>query len=203
MILSREIRSKLIHLLRGAVVLLCLGSSFSYGQKKVELPGDTLPMREEFEIPTAKELTEGSAVDWIIKKNGQLAVVEPIAHRPFVINKQLAEGERLQQEVKKARKARENFEDLQNLRERTNNVYIVLPDLLAEENNYFIEIKKIEKIIHFEDLIMERIKLLSNEGDFRTAFDLLLFLTLRAEKLQKEREKAIEGGEGEAPSGCA
>ena len=135
--------------------------------------GNLLPKLEDLEIPSVAELLTGAPRDWVVLKNSDVVVCEPIAPRPDTLGKR----ELLIQEKTAAlrglkdeelTRAREELKDLRFLE-------ITLPDE-TENPEYRIELLRIDRILHHEDQILRRIDALTAEGSLDTAFELLLRL---------------------------
>ena len=134
---------------------------------------DVLPKLEEMEIPTAEELLTGSPRDWIILKNSDVIVCEPIVPRPNTLELRQQEIDRktLEQRGKKGAELTRIRDELNDLRY----LEFTIPEDL-ENPEYRIEIIKIDRFLHHEDLMLLRIDELIAEGRLDTAFELLVRL---------------------------
>ncbi len=133
----------------------------------------SLPKLAEMEIPTAEELLTGPPRDWVILKNSEVIVCEPIVPRPetLELRAQAIDQKKLEMRGKKG-------EELTRLRDELNDLNyleITLPEDL-ENPEYRIEIVKIDRFLHHEDLMLRRIDALVSEGRLDTAFELLVRL---------------------------
>lgn len=156
-----------------------------------------LPKLEEMSLPTVEELLTKPPVDWVVLKTGEVVVCQPVHPRPDTIaklQKQLADSASWKpppvvrqpgesDESYEARR-RARIEEFKLRKRKLEFLEIVLPQDATlpddkEEPVYYIDLKDIDRIIYYEDLMLQRIDKLLDQGDYRTAFELLLVLDRR------------------------
>lgn len=156
-----------------------------------------LPKLDEMTLPTVEELLTKPPVDWVVLKTGEVVVCQPVHPRPDTIarlQKQLADSASWKPPpvVRQPGESAESFEARRRARieefklrkRKLEFLEIVLPQDATlpddkEEPVYYIDLKDIDRIIYYEDLMLQRIDKLLDEGDYRTAFELLLILDRR------------------------
>lgn len=162
---------------------------------------DQPPLLEELSTPKAEELLKVRPFDWMVLKNGRVIIVEPIKPRP----NRLEWIEALlfnHNDIKKKGEERDAGDDdqepfdLAKWREKrlTYEYFdIVLYDETgeAEETEFRIQRKYVEKFIHFEDHLLNETSRLTKAGDLRTAYELLVFLTRRDTQRIKDAKKTL------------
>lgn len=171
-------------------------SSSAIAQDEKEKLPEGFVYKESLKIPSVKEILESTPFDWVVMESGRVAITSPIPHRPFAIRKQ---NDRIKELSKKIESFRisdpDKAETYRQEKAMLDFLYFEVPAIVEEEESVFkVLTSKIEKVVHFEDMILQRIDLLIEENDFRTAFDLLLFLTRKGEELKNERKKADQDG---------
>lgn len=133
-----------------------------------------LPRAADVPLPSAEELLAGPRRDWVVLKDGRLLVVEPVFPRPDTLEKMQAERNAILDDANRraspAGKAR--LDQLLRLG-------VFLPDegVSAE---YRIRLDNIERIVHHEELMLQRVDRLVDEGDALKAFE-LLFVVARTD----------------------
>ena len=136
-----------------------------------------LPKYSEMELPSAEEILRAKPFDWIILKNTEVLVVEPIGWRPTTLIKLNAEYERY---LKGKAGYAQGEERLSERRRQFLRVPLTLIDPGPDrEADYTIETKLIQKIEYFEDLVLNRTNLLIGEEQIPPAYDLLLLVDRR------------------------
>ena len=120
----------------------------------VESEQAVLPKLEEMEVPTAEELLTGSPRDWIILKNSDVIVCEPIVPRPntLELRQQEIDRKKLEQRGKEGAELTRIRDELNDLRY----LEFTIPEDV-ENPEYRIEIIKIDRFLHHEDLMLLRI----------------------------------------------
>jgi hypothetical protein len=131
---------------------------------------DRLPRFEEMVIPSAETLLRGKPVDWLVLYTGEVIVVQPVDPRPetlvTLLETQQAEmRKQLPNDIGLAAIERQRRRDLGYL------PVTVLNDDVDPE--YRIELKRIDRIIHHEDMMVMRANLLIDEQQFPIAYELL------------------------------
>lgn len=130
----------------------------------------TFPKLEEMVVPDAGELLTGAPRDWIVLKNGDVVVCEPIVPRP---NTLALRQEELAKKMEERRgKTGNELQQLNDEIEELNYLEITIPEV-KENPEFRLELRRIDSIIHHEDLMLRRIDALLNEGDVPVSLELL------------------------------
>lgn len=184
----RRLRASMCRLLAFALCLLCARAGLAQPAEEPATPTpqaetepqpapdirDTdLPKLQDLALPSADELLTGDSRDWIVLKNSEVVICEPIVPRPDTLLKR-------QQEIdakilERRGKSPEELERIQAQLDRLRLLVITLPED-TENPEYALPIILIERIIHHEDLVLQRIDALIAEGNIPKAFELLLRL---------------------------
>lgn len=158
----------------GAALLLMMCSVVSV--EPLPAQDNALPKIEEMELPSAEELfkrcdpAKGRAVDWVVLKNNDVIVTNPVFPRPNTLEKMQAQ---IQASFQWPRPATDQErEEQRRRREDLNYVVIEIPD----EPEYRLHIREIAEIVYHEDLMLRRIDALTQEGKIREAFEMLFIL---------------------------
>ncbi len=128
---------------------------------------------DELQVPTVDELLIGAPRDWVVLKNNDVVVCVPIVPRPDTIAKQ-------QKAIEDKMKERRGLmgADLERINreiEALGYLNITLPGE-TENPEYRVELRRVERIVHHEDLMLQRIALLLGERDLEPAYELLFRL---------------------------
>lgn len=166
------------------VVLWPVPCVYAQDEPQVERAGLT---PADMETPSAEDLLKAAKsrdiYDWVFTTDGQVLVTEPFFLRPNTLGKMAAEKAELDSQrggTSQERAARnQRLKELQKLR-------LVL--LEEQSQDYLLPLSQIEKIVSFEDLMLDRAKLLLDEGEIAIAYDLLL-----------EVEQMVPGWENTVP----
>jgi hypothetical protein len=134
-----------------------------------------LPKYRDLLPPTDEEILRGKPRDWIVLLNGDVLFVEPVQPRPQTLEKLKTQLEELRKQPATAAELPAKLRRIAEL-ER---LKVTLLDV-EDDPEYTIETRFIERIVHFEDLIVRRISRLLDERQLRTAYELLMFLDRRA-----------------------
>ncbi len=147
----------------------------SAADEKVDRP--TLPKLTDMQLPSAEALLRADAedkeFDWVVLKAPMEAdrlvlVVVPIYPRPDTLKK-------MAEELKKVEASRpQNQKEREFRANRLKSLTRLLVKVPGDLNDYGIPVDQIDQIIFFEDLMLQRVDLLLEAGDFRTAYELLL-----------------------------
>jgi ABC-type transport system substrate-binding protein len=130
----------------------------------------TFPKLEEMVLPDAAELLTGSPRDWIVLKNGDVVVCEPVVPRPETLALRQAV---LEQKMEERRgKTGDELQQLNDEIEELNYLEITIPEL-TENPEFRLELRRIDTIIHHEDQMLRRIDALLNEGEVPVSLELL------------------------------
>ena len=128
------------------------------------------PKFEEMTYPEVSELLTGEPRDWIILKNGDVVVCEPLVPRPDTLALLLAEQEQKEQE--RIGKSGAELDRLSDEIDRLNYLEITIPEL-TENPEFRLHRQRIDRIMHHEDLMLERIDALLSAGDIPVGLELL------------------------------
>lgn len=135
-------------------------------QEAAELPR----LSEMNRPPSAEELLEAEPYDWIVLKQNQAVIVaNPVYPRPDTLEKMAAEREEL--EASRPQGQQDRARKTQRL-EQLKYIEINLKENRAED--YRITANAVEQIISFEQLMLERVDLLLDDGDISRAYELLM-----------------------------
>ncbi len=163
----------------------------------------TLPKYSEMVLPSAEEFLRSKPFDWLVLKNQEVLVAEPIAPRPDTLVILNSEYERY---LKGRAGMVDGEERLKEKRLRFLKLPLTLIDPGVDQDpDYVIEAKFIQRIEYFEDLVLRRANELIGEEKISLAYDLLLLVDRRhrennirlkeAYENQKQEEAAAKGEE--------
>lgn len=149
---------------------------------------EVLPKLEDMQLPTAEELIQADLknreFDWIVlKSDGTVIVANPVFPRPDTLKRR--EEERKILEATRPANANEREQRSKRLNELKSLIITLPGDLVTE---YTIPVNQIDQVILFEDLMLQRVDQLLEEGRIRQAYDLLLSV-----------EQEMPGWESSAP----
>lgn len=135
-----------------------------------------LPKLVDLRTPSAEELLRGKPVDWVVLRNENQGVifVEPVKLRPDTLAT-------LKQQYEETLKIPPTILPLEEKQPKLQELQRLPVTLLGQSGDleYVIETRFIEKIIYFEDHILKRVTLLLDEGNYSTAYELLMYLDRR------------------------
>ena len=149
--------------------------------------GSGLPLISDMKLPSADELLTRDPLDWIVLKNDEVLVTQPIYPRPATLEKLAAENDSLRSaKTRPPQDPGETKDEYQErigrLIEETLNLTVMLPDnvevdSLNQAAEYTLNIaRNIERVVYHEDLILRRTDTLINEGNLDKAFEMLLVI---------------------------
>jgi tetratricopeptide (TPR) repeat protein len=150
-----------------------------------------LPLYEEMEVPTTEQLLTEQPVDWLIlRPKKRVLIVRPVLPRPNTLEKMAKDLEALKSAATRPKRnagesAEEYKERIAQLLDESENLVVALPDVVAATRSdgadeYTLNAKRnIERIIHHEDLMLQRADIQMNEGELEKAFEMLLVLQRR------------------------
>lgn len=135
------------------------------------------PKYNELELPSAEEMLKIKPFDWIVLKNQDTLVVEPVSPRPDTLAVMNSDYER----YLKGRAGMVEGEDrLKDKRIRFLKLQVTLTDPGPDqESDYLIDTKFIQRIEYFDDLLLRRASELVDDGRIPLAYDLLLLVDRR------------------------
>jgi tetratricopeptide (TPR) repeat protein len=149
------------------------------GQDKPALPEKSpddppLPKLSEMKVPEAAELLRGKPFDWIVLLNGDVLVVEPVSPRPNTLKS-------LQQQYEDLLKARPPGMSVEEHRQKLYDLRRIQLTLIdgGEEPDYQLETRFVDRIVYFEDLVLQRAAQLMDAGQLPAAYELLMYLDRR------------------------
>lgn len=134
---------------------------------------EALPKFQDLELPSAETLLTDAPRDWIILKNADVIICEPIVPRPETLQKRRAEID-----AKSAERRGKTGDELARIQaeyEALQYLVFTLPED-SENPEYRIPLQLIDRILHHEDLVLQRIDRLVDEGTLEPAFELLFRL---------------------------
>lgn len=135
---------------------------------------EQLPLLEQMELPTADTLLKANkddrTFDWLVlKPENRVLVVSPVYPRPDTLKKR--EEERTSLENSNPRTAEERKERTERIAELRSFVVSLPGDAVTE---YKIPVTAIDRVILFEELCLQQVDKLTEAGEIRKAYDLLL-----------------------------
>jgi hypothetical protein len=134
-----------------------------------------LPKYKDLPPPTADEILRGNPVDWIVLLNGDVIFCEPVQPRPKTLESLKAQYDAVNKQAVSAQDLPDKLKRLEELQR----IKITLLDD-SEDPEYTLELRFIERIVYFEDLIVRRISRLLDDRQMPTAYELLMYLDRRA-----------------------
>jgi tetratricopeptide (TPR) repeat protein len=177
--------------LRLVLGLLLALSYCQCGLAKNDDEDEPLPILEELEVPTTAQLLTEQPVDWLILKPGdRVLMVRPVLPRPNTLERMQQDQEALKSAATRPKRepgesAEEYRQRIAQLLDESENLVVALPDVVAAERSdgadeYTLNAKRnIDRIIHHEDLMLQRADIQMNEGELEKAFEMLLVLQRR------------------------
>jgi len=136
-----------------------------------------LPKYTDMVLPTAEEFLKSKPFDWIVLKNSDVLVVEPVGPRPDTLTIVNNEYERY---LKGKAGFIEGTDKLGERRRQFQRVALTLVNSgTDQEPDYVLETRFIQRIEYFEDLLLRRAGLSIDEGRISLAYDLLLLVDRR------------------------
>jgi tetratricopeptide (TPR) repeat protein len=150
-----------------------------------------LPLLDEMEVPTTEQLLTEQPVDWLIlRPEKRVLIVRPVLPRPNTLEKMAEDQEALRSAATRPKRnpgesAEEYKERIAKLLDESENLVVALPDVVAATRSdgadeYTLNAKRnIERIIHHEDLMLQRADIQMNDGELEKAFEMLLVLQRR------------------------
>jgi tetratricopeptide (TPR) repeat protein len=175
------------------IAVLFLAISFArHGFAQNEDSDDPpLPLYDELKVPTTAQLLTEQPVDWLLlKPNNRVLMVRPVLPRPNTLEKMAQAQEALRSAATRPKReagesAEEYRERIDRLLDESENLVVALPDVVAANRSdgadeYTLNAKRnIERIIHHEDLMLQRADIQMNEGELEKAFEMLLVMQRR------------------------
>lgn len=156
-----------------AAWLILLTTHVALGQPT---PPETAPTEEDaplpklidMPLPTAESLLRERPRDWVVLRTQDVLVVEPVTPRPntLQIRKEMYD------KIVKSKPSEIGPENRTRKMYEYERITLTLLDDSVEPE-YLIETKHIEKIIYFEDLILQRVTKLLDDRNVALAYDLI------------------------------
>ncbi|MCA8995517.1 MAG: hypothetical protein KDA80_00960 [Planctomycetaceae bacterium] len=128
-----------------------------------------LPLLDDLAIPGVAELLTGQPRDWIVLKSGGVLIVESVSPRPNTLTR-IQERIAIKDEERRKASADQRAaidEEIAELR----NLFVILPTEPGSPE-FKLPIIKIDRMIHHEDLIIQRINLLLDEKNIDQSLEL-------------------------------
>lgn len=144
-------------------------------ETEVSAEAEALPKLADMRIPTADELMRGKPYDWVVLRNEDVLVVEPISPRPDTLAKMEEEHRKLGT-VKG--KTTAEMEAIRQRRRELLRLVVTLKEA-TEDPDYSIETKLVKQVIHHEDHVLARADLCLQQDQTALAFELLVYLDRR------------------------
>jgi hypothetical protein len=143
-----------------------------------EVPSNSIPKEEQgsapkyetLSIPTAEVLLAEPPVDWVVLINSDTHFVEPVQPRPDTVAKMQAAHEASLQWPKPPNEADAREQQRRRTQLLKLPITLLAPDIDPE---YQVDIKYVQKIVHYEDLILQRVDERIAAADTATAYRLL------------------------------
>jgi hypothetical protein len=166
---------------------------------------ERLPKLSEMKLPEAETLLRGKPVDWVVLRNEDTLVVEPVSPRPQTL-------EKMDEELKRLANMRGKTKEEQDEIKRRRLELLKLPVTLVnggEDPDYVLDTRHIKQIVYHEDHVLERASRCIDDGLTALAFELLVYLDRRHHNwpgysrqvnrlLLKEAEMRLQFGDPEA-----
>lgn len=132
-----------------------------------------LPLLEELEIPSAKELLTGERISWIIAVGDRVVFSRAISPRPNTLQRQAEEIETLRRQ-----RTPTDPDAAARFRERLIRLSRVRGGFPGSSQfpEFYIKVSDVKDIWHHEDLILKRADLLMEENKLNQAYELLFTL---------------------------
>ncbi len=156
---------------------------------------DTIPLYGEMQLPTPEQLLTGEPVDWVVLRQkesfneNEVLVVQPVFPRPDTLDKLAKNKARLSsvsgRPPKEAGETEGEFRQrVARLIEEADNLIIMLPDSVVGDDvdqtaEYTLATGQVAKVIHHEDLFLQRCEKLIEEGKLEQTFEMLIVLQRR------------------------
>lgn len=134
-----------------------------------------LPKFEDMQVPSPESLLRDPPVTWIVLVNQDVLVSEPIQPRPNTL-------EKMEQAIQESRSwpRPNNPAELAELRRKREELPYINLILKADDQEYNLHMREVDRIIHHEDLMLMAIDKLIAEGRLRDAYEMLVNLDQRA-----------------------
>lgn len=133
-----------------------------------------LPKLIDMALPTAESLLRERPRDWVVLLNQDVLVVEPLFPRPNTLKLRKEQYEK----AARSKPSEIGPENRTRLMAEYERISLTLIDG-GVEPEYLIETKHIEKVIYFEDLVLQRVTKLLDEKNPAIAYDLITMIDRR------------------------
>ncbi len=211
-----------------AVLVMSLLASVRFAVAQAPKEDIPPPKYNEMELPTGEDLLRGKPFDWIVLRTEDVLVVEPTSPRPDPVARltlrhkqaevaylralkyrpaRLAEAEQTLQRDRgaDADKVRATVEvPLAAARNRVQDCQAALQKLAVTllddsvDPDYVLETRFIQRVVHYEDLVLRRVELLIAEGRVSLAYDLMLLVGQRHRDNNARIREELEDDEATA-----
>ncbi len=213
------------------VMGLLASARFAFAQaSKEDVPP---PKYSEMVLPSGEDLLRGKPFDWIVLRTEDVLVVEPTSPRPDPLGRltlrhkqaevvyfralkyrpaRMAEADQLLQRDRgaDADKVRAAVEvPLAAARNRMQDCQAALQKLAVTllddsvDPDYVLETRFIQRIVHYEDLVLRRVEQLVAEGRVSLAYDLMLLVGRRHRDNNARIKEELEEDEATTASNIA
>ncbi len=159
-----------------ALLLMCILINTAYGQAPATTAEEDAPLPKliDLPLPTAEALLRERPRDWVVLRNQDVLIVEPLTPRPNTLQIRKEQYDKIVKskpsEIGPENRTRKMYE--------YERISLTLIDG-GVEPEYLIETKHIEKVIYFEDLILQRVTKLLDERNAALAYDLVTVVDRR------------------------
>ena len=146
-------------------------SDAASGTAEPAAESDELPLLQELPLPSAEDLLSENRRDWVVLAGDRVLVTAPVYPRPDTLETLKARRDKIyaNARLRSSDEGKRQVED-------TRHLAVSLFDDPAVE--YSLKTQLITRIIHHEDLILQRVDKLIAAGALQNAFE-LLFVTAR------------------------
>jgi tetratricopeptide (TPR) repeat protein len=145
--------------------------------KPQEAP-EQFPKLDEMETPTIGQLLTQPPIDWIVLKNDDVIVTAPVYPRPDTLAKMQEAIDHFDEQPRP--RSREAAVAHREERDALQKISILDPDAGSASPESLLNMRHVDRIIYFEDMLLQRIKELIDAGKLRDAFEALFTLERRS-----------------------
>ncbi len=160
-----------------ATVILLFSLSTTYGQAPPPATTEEeppLPKLIDLPLPSAESLLRDRPRDWVVLRNQDVLIVEPLSPRPNTLQIRKEQYDK----IVKSKPSEIGPENRTKKLYEYERIGLTLIDG-GIDPDYLIETKHIEKIVYFEDLLLQRATKLLDERNVALAYDLLTVVERR------------------------
>lgn len=159
-----------------AMLLAACGAAAQEEEEPEPKGNEKLPKLSDMKVPEAETLLRKKPVDWVVLRNEDTLVVEPVSPRPDTLAKMDEELKRLGSV--KAKNTEEN-EALKQRRKELLKLQVTLIKGAEDDPDFVVDTKVVKQIVYHEDHVLQRAELCLEQGQTGLAFELLVYLDRR------------------------